>query len=240
LLIGLAEHQSRWCIVCNPAAGQQCNGVDSYENKIHNNEASLSDKFEKLSTVVKSKSAIVKEKMINYIKNEPGSVPERHVSSEDRMGRRYRNMASVFTIDDDDEPDIVTTSSDDDNKPCVDLAAWIKRPDVQFTFECQAIDRAGETHISRLCITSTELYVLREPADRNGTARIQAERHLGSILKITSKKRHPEFITFKYGSNEEGKGLTVTAVDRFIIPRAGEATKCIKQQIMKVLESMDT
>ena len=28
----------------------------------------------------------------------------RHVSSEDRVGKRYRNMASVFTIGDEEEP----------------------------------------------------------------------------------------------------------------------------------------
>jgi len=39
--------------------------------------ATLSDKFEKLSTVVKTTSAIVKEKMINYIKNEQGVPSER-------------------------------------------------------------------------------------------------------------------------------------------------------------------
>ena len=59
------------------------------------------------------------------------------------------------------------------------------------------------------------------------------------ILKITSKKRHSEFITFKYGNNDCDKGLTVVAVDRFIIPKAGEATKCIKQQIMTILDAID-
>ena len=69
---------------------------------------------------------------------------------------------------------------------------------------------------------------------------IQNRRALGSILKITSKKRHPEFITFKYGCSDQGTGVTVTAIDRFIIPKAGDATKCIKQHIMKVLDAMDT
>lgn len=63
---------------------------------------------------------------------------------------------------------------------------------------------------------------------------------LGSILKITSKKRHPEFITFKYGSNNPEAGIAITAIDRFIIAKAGEATKFIKQQIMKVLEASGT
>ena len=35
----------------------------------------------------------------------PGVVGYRHVSSTDRMGKRYRNMESVFTIGDDDGDD---------------------------------------------------------------------------------------------------------------------------------------
>jgi len=93
---------------------------------------------------------------------------------------------------------------------------------------------------SRLCVTDTHLVVLHEPAVHDGTARIHVERPLGTILRITSKKRQPEFITFKYGTNEQGQDIIVRAVDRFIIARAGEATKCIKQQIMKVLDAMET
>ena len=69
---------------------------------------------------------------------------------------------------------------------------------------------------------------------------IQARRALGSIVKITSKKRHPELITFKYGSNDDERGLTIMDLDRFLIPKAAEATKVIKQQIMKVLDALDT
>jgi hypothetical protein len=66
----------------------------------------------------------------------------------------------------------------------------------------------------------------------------QSRRALGSIVKITSKKRHPELITFKYGSLEDDS-VEVTDLDRFLIPNAGEATKRIKQQIVKVLDALD-
>ena len=68
---------------------------------------------------------------------------------------------------------------------------------------------------------------------------IQARRALTSVVKITSKKRHPELITFKYGSNDDD-GLHVTCVDRLYIPQASEATKLIKGQIEKVLETQDS
>jgi hypothetical protein len=53
---------------------------------------------------MKSKSAEVKEKLFEYIVNPTGSHgpgTERHVKSSDKVGRRYRNMAPVFSIDDD-------------------------------------------------------------------------------------------------------------------------------------------
>jgi len=94
------------------------------------------------------------------------------------------------------------------------------------------------------------LIVLRIIPHEKGNAWVQARRPLSTILKITSKKRHPEFITFSYsaGSRDAGPSSssgasaeeTVGAVDRFLIPQAGEATKCIKQQIIKVLEALET
>ena len=68
---------------------------------------------------------------------------------------------------------------------------------------------------------------------------IQNRRPLASVVKITSKKRHPELITFKYGTSTNDE-IRITAMDRFHIPEAPEATKAIKQRIMKVLDSMNS
>jgi len=99
-------------------------------------------------------------------------------------------------------------------------------------------------------VSDSHLIVLRDIPREKGSMWVQARRPLSTILKITSKKRHPEFITFTYGTSNRDAGPsssggtpaddTVSAVDRFIIPQAGEATKCIKQQIIKVLEALET
>jgi len=101
-------------------------------------------------------------------------------------------------------------------------------------------------------VSDSHLIVLRDIPHEKGSAWLQARRPLSTILKITSKKRHPEFITFSYGTNSRDTGPsssggggataddTVSTVDRFIIPQAGDATKCIKQQIIKVLEALET
>ena len=93
---------------------------------------------------------------------------------------------------------------------------------------------------SHLLVTDTHLYILREIPNQKGMAIIQARRALGSIVKITSKKRHPELITFKYGSCDEDQRMAITGMDRFLIPKAGEATKAIKMHIMKVLDALES
>jgi len=93
-------------------------------------------------------------------------------------------------------------------------------------------------YFSYILVTDNHMYILREIPNRKSMAHIQSRRALGSIVKITSKKRHPELITFKYGSLEDDS-IEVTDFDRFLIPNAGEATKKIKQQIVKVLDALD-
>lgn len=88
----LQDHNPRNCIVCAP----------NYLLKSSVKSGQSTDLFGKISAAMKSKSAEVKEKLIDYIVN-PNSSPiqERHVSSSDKIGRRYRDVAPVFSIDDD-------------------------------------------------------------------------------------------------------------------------------------------
>lgn len=67
---------------------------------------------------------------------------------------------------------------------------------------------------SHLLITATHMYCLREIASRRGFAYIQSRQALNSVVKITSKKKHPELITFKFGSNSSAGG-EITAVERW-------------------------
>ena len=56
---------------------------------------------------MKLKSAEVKEKLVEYITNPNTSSNndiDRHVSSSDKLGKPYRNLTPIFSIDDDHEP----------------------------------------------------------------------------------------------------------------------------------------
>lgn len=88
-------------------------------------------------------------------------------------------------------------------------------------------------------MSESHLIVLREIPGQKGAAHVVVKRPLSSIVRITSRKRHADLITFKYGTTQYNGTLVVTDMDRFVIPNASEATKLIMQQIMKQLNISD-
>ncbi|XP_054645248.1 TBC1 domain family member 23 isoform X2 [Dunckerocampus dactyliophorus] len=196
----------------------------------------------KMTFALKSKSVNVKEKMISFIENTSTPV-DRHVSSSDRVGKPYRGVKPVFSIGDEEEYDTdeidSSSMSDDDRKEIVNIQTWINKPDVKHHIPCNEVKETGHMFPSHLLITATHMYCLREIAARKGLAYIQSRQALSTVVKITSKKKHPELITFKFGSNNSA-GVEISAVERYLIPNAGDATKVIKQQIMKVLDALES
>ncbi|XP_052455447.1 TBC1 domain family member 23 isoform X1 [Carassius gibelio] len=211
----------------------------------------------KMTFALKSKSVNVKEKVISFIENTSTPVErisfnlpwpdkgilDRHVSSSDRVGKPYRGVKPVFSIGDEEEYDTdeidSSSISDDDRKEIVNIQTWINKPDVKHHIPCNEVKETGHMFSSHLLITATHMYCLREIAARKGFAYIQSRQALNSVVKITSKKKHPELITFKFGNNN-ASGVEISAVERYLIPDAGDATKVIKQQIMKVLDAMES
>uniref|UniRef100_A0AAY4EI78 TBC1 domain family member 23 n=1 Tax=Denticeps clupeoides TaxID=299321 RepID=A0AAY4EI78_9TELE len=211
----------------------------------------------KMTFALKSKSVNVKEKVISFIENtstpvdrlsfnlpwpEKG-IPDRHVSSTDCVGKPYRGVKPVFSIGDEEEYDTdeidSSSMSDDDRKEIVNIQTWINKPDVKHHVPCNEVKETGHMFPSHVLITATHMYCLREIASRKGFAYIQSRQALSSVVKITSKKKHPELITFKFG-NSNTSGVEIVAVERYLIPNAGDATKAIKQQIMKVLDALES
>lgn len=114
----------------------------------------------------------------------------------------------------------------------------MKNPDVIEYFACQEVKLNGFMYKSHLLITHTHLIVLREISERKGLTEVILRRPLSSIVKITAKKRHPELITFKYGT-PDGDTLQITDMDKFLIPNAAKATKVVSDQILKQLKSKE-
>ncbi|XP_075053109.1 TBC1 domain family member 23 isoform X3 [Mixophyes fleayi] len=197
----------------------------------------------KMTVALKTKSVNVKEKVISFIENTSTPVESRHVSSSDRVGKPYRGVKPVFSIGDEEEYDTdeidSSSMSDDDRKEVVNIQTWINKPDIKHHFPCHEVKENGHMLPSHLLVTATHMYCLREIQSRKGFAYIQSRQALSSVIKITSKKKHPELITFKYG-NSSGTVVEILAVERYLIPNAGDATKAIKQQIIKVLDALES
>ncbi len=87
-------------------------------------------------------------------------------------------------------------------------------------------------HFSVLAISRTHLFVLRLVVDEEDWATVQSRRPLSNIHKITSKKRIPELLTFKYGYEVVPGQQKTTGSDRFLIPKAGECAKALKYAIV--------
>eukprot|EP00118_Oscarella_pearsei_P004762 m.20790 g.20790 ORF g.20790 m.20790 type:complete len:186 (+) comp28083_c0_seq2:794-1351(+) len=168
---------------------------------------------------------------------------ERHVSQSDRASRSslYRGVKPIFSIDDEEElEDGSFTSSDDESRrEAINLDTWRKRVDVIQTFPCNELTMSGSMHPSHLLLTKSHMFVLREISSRRGWAVIQSRQLLTSVVKITSKKKHPDVITFKFGAVGEEGETTVTGRQRFIIPKAQKATKLIKDAILSALDGED-
>lgn len=93
----LQDHNPNVCIVCAPQLQQR-------KSDISVKSVPSSDLFGKISAAMKSKSAEVKGKLLDYIVNTNNHpTQEWHVSSNDRIGKRYRNVPPVFSIDDDQD-----------------------------------------------------------------------------------------------------------------------------------------
>ncbi len=98
-----------------------------------------------------------------------------------------------------------------------------------------------------MLVTNSHIICLREIPNKKGMATITKRRPLTSLVKITSKKNTPELISFKYGNivNKEDNAsnsadskteVQITAIDQFLIPEAGEASKAVKMQVIKILD----
>ncbi|XP_069686728.1 TBC1 domain family member 23 isoform X1 [Periplaneta americana] len=231
----LEDHNPQNCLVCSPDNASE-------DSETIRPNTSSSDLFGKISAAMKLKSAEVKGKLFDYIVNPTGgNTVERHVSSADKLGKRYRNMAPVFSIDDDhDGADAasLTSPEEEEGHEGVSISTWLSKPDVIEAFKCHEVKVNGYMYDSHLLVTDSHIYVLRDIPGRKGYAHIVGRRPLSAIVKITSKKKHPELITFKYGV-PQGDSLVISDMDRFLIPNASDATKLVSQQIMKQLKGKD-
>ncbi|XP_003703281.2 TBC1 domain family member 23 [Megachile rotundata] len=224
----LIDHNSQHCLVCN-ANISETNSNETSPIKVKNNNSDFLGKIKK-----------VKGKLFDYIVNPSASV---HTNLENRNSKdleyikRQKKTAPVFSIDDDQELDMTMTNNESEEPiEVVSIQQWMKDPKLLHSFKCQEVKVNGDLCDSILLVTDTHLIVLREIQERKGAAHVIVKRPLTSIVKITSRKRHSDLITFKYGTTQYNDTV-ISDMDKFLIPNASEATKLITQQILKQLKT---
>ncbi|CAL7945261.1 unnamed protein product [Xylocopa violacea] len=224
----LVDHNSQHCLVCS-ANISETNSNETSPAKVKNNNSDFFGKIKK-----------VKGKLFDYIVNPSASV---HNNIENRNGKdldyvkRQKKTGPVFSIDDDQELDMTMTNNESEEPvEVVSIQQWMKDPKLLHSFKCQEVKVNGDFCDSILLVTDTHLIVLREIQERKGAAHVIVKRPLTSIVRITSRKKHADLITFKYGTTQYNDTV-ISDMDKFLIPNASEATKFITQQILKQLKT---
>nr|CDJ95921.1 TBC1 domain family member 23 [Haemonchus contortus] len=195
----------------------------------------------KMKEVVISKSAAVKDKVSELVTQAaPGSAPTnevKHVLSSDRYGKRYRNEPSVFSIDDDSSDEsggtLFSKSTGKEELLLTEQAEFIEH------FQCHELADNKMMIPSHIAITRTHMHVLRDVEGKPGYVTTEARHALSSILRVTSKKKVPELLTFKFGYEISGVSK-ITAVHRFLVPKAGECAKAVKTAIFALRPLSDS
>lgn len=249
----LKDHDSSKCLMCCDSRTITRNANQDNERMKPTPSTSSSslkslqsvDLFSKLGSAMRTKSIEVKGKFMDYIATPQTNVrratpqSERHVSQHDKNGKRYRNVPSVFSIDDDNFDECVEQDESDHSpqpNDTVDMQEYIKAADAITVLKCQEVQMNGSMFDSHLILTQTQLIVLRDLDKKKGTATIIVHRPLSNIVKITAKKRHRDLITFKYGIPGDDH-MVITDMDRFLIPNASEATALVSKQIVSLLDN---
>ncbi|KAJ1364617.1 hypothetical protein KIN20_024741 [Parelaphostrongylus tenuis] len=195
----------------------------------------------KVKDVVISKSAAVKGKVSGLvIQTTPGHAPTtevKHVMSSERYGKRYRNERSVFSIEDgssdEDDGAISNKSGGKEELLITEQAEFIER------YPCHEVNENKEMIPSHIAITRTHMHVLRDVPGKPGYVTTEARHALPSVLRVTSRRKVPELLTFKFGYEICGVPK-ITAVHRFLVPKAGECAKSVKMAIFALRPLSDS
>eukprot|EP00088_Acartia_fossae_P047556 TRINITY_DN5156_c0_g1_i6.p1 TRINITY_DN5156_c0_g1~~TRINITY_DN5156_c0_g1_i6.p1 ORF type:complete len:637 (+),score=133.37 TRINITY_DN5156_c0_g1_i6:49-1959(+) len=183
-----------------------------------------SGRLDQIKVNLKSKSEVLKSSLLNYIYSPQSSSSEKKPAPR-KKSTGYKGTGDVFSLEDDEEEE--GTRYLDEIKGANTTVHMA---------ECQRITETGSLTPCHLLITSTHLTTLVPVPSQQDKVTPSASHHLSTIVKITSKKKQPEVITFKYGTSNRDE-VTVFDMDRYYIPTAGKVTMLVKQQIEKLKNS---
>lgn len=231
--------------------------------------------FDKLTTAFVSKSSVIKERLVETLNttNLPATqmmsasdpfAGRSHVSSTDKLGRRYTGGGFRYAIDDNDD-----SARGQQGAPCepvqeIQIEAWQKQIQPLTFSKCSQF-KGTTKYPGYVALTRTHLWIFREIPHNKGFASIAAKRPLDMLVQITSKRRQPDLIIFRYGyssqtmqsgaksvaepsgkeeaiaSEDSAKDVAKTApliitTDQLHIPEAFEVIRLIKREIVRIMD----
>ncbi|TMS37212.1 hypothetical protein L596_004189 [Steinernema carpocapsae] len=213
----LASHNPETCMECAVADRKESTGtgVWSVMSKVREtmNRISVRDKGRKSS-------------------QESGS----HVISSDRHAKRYRNMPSVFSIEDSVSSDEEYEFPEMDAPNDAERLKWSEfrsQPDIIDSFEGHELT-ANRTTMKKchIAISRTHMHILHAVTDSPDYVVTKARHPLPTVMQVTSKKKIPEFLTFKFGYELPSGEIHISAVHRFLLSKSGECAKAVKSAIV--------
>ncbi|CAD5216404.1 unnamed protein product [Bursaphelenchus okinawaensis] len=156
----------------------------------------------------------------------------KHAKPSDRnSGKRYKNMHSVFTINNSESE----SSGDEDMGTGIVAASkekkkWLevqKQQDVFKFFEGHEVFQ-DKTHTKCFIVVSySHMLIYHDEGD--GYVKLTAQHSLSSIVRVTSKRKVPEFLTFKFGYENAFGETQITRVHCFLLAKSGDCAQAIKQ-----------
>lgn len=187
--------------------------------------------FDKLTTFV-SKSSVIKDHLVETLNTTAipsprmtsgASTGRGHVSSQDKLGRRYTGSNLKYAIDENDYDDlsnragsakdgsISRDTSGAEPVQEIQIDVWQRQTKVLAFYKCAQL-KGNAKYPGYIALTKTHLWILREIPHNKGFASIAAKRPLDMIVQITSKRRQPDLIIFRYGyANQSQQSSPVPA-----------------------------
>lgn len=209
--------------------------------------------FDKFTTAFVSKSSVIKDRLVETLNTTSipsstltsgGSSGARdHVSSQDKLGRRYTGSNLRYAIDDNDDDLNSRVKRGMIGEPIqeIQIDVWQKQTKLLAFYKCAQIKGTAK-YPGYVALSKTHLWILREIPHNKGFASIAAKRPLDMIVQITSKRRQPDLIIFRYGfasqNNNQQNQLQSTSEDNSSLESQKTDSQQAKVQPAKSLPSI--
>uniref|UniRef100_A0A914HWV3 Rhodanese domain-containing protein n=1 Tax=Globodera rostochiensis TaxID=31243 RepID=A0A914HWV3_GLORO len=157
----------------------------------------------------------------------------KHVSSTDRINDEDTSQGSMDELRKASATAVVRGGEQ------LQWADMVKKAEIREHFEGEEVmappdDRKVPCHIG---LSRTHMHIFHRVHGEPGLVSASLRHSLSSIMRVTSKRRFPEFLTFKFGYELPTGESHINGVHYFILPKAGECAKAVKLAIIALKPS---